>query len=185
MSNQRLTVMMEIAVMAALAYALSFVKFGGLWPQGGSISLVMIPIIVLAFRRGWMAGVVAGFLVGIIKLLLGGYVVHPVQLILDYPLPYAAIGLAGLFALKPTYSFASKIGIATVGIIIAATVRLLSHFTAGVIWFGSYAPEGMPVETYSFLYNISYLAPETLISLIAVLLLVKVRPQIFQARMIR
>lgn len=140
MSNQRLIVMMEIAVMAALAYALSFVKFGGLWPQGGSISLVMIPIIVLAFRRGWMAGVVAGFLVGIIKLLLGGYVVHPVQLILDYPLPYAVIGLAGLFALKPTYSF---------------------------------------------LYNISYLAPETLISLIAVLLLVKVRPQIFQARMIR
>lgn len=182
MAEQRLTIRMEIAIMAALGYALSFIKFGGLWAQGGSISLVMVPIILLAFRRGWKAGMVAGLLIGILKLLLGGTLIHPIQIILDYPLPYAAIGLAGLFTLKPTYSLLQKTAVAALGIGLAAAIRLLCHFISGVVWFGQWAPEGMPVATYSFFYNLSYLLPETVISLVAIIVLVKMSPHLFQLR---
>jgi thiamine transporter len=185
MNSNKLVVMIEIAIMAALAYVFSMIKFGWLWPQGGSVSLVMIPILIIAFRRGWIAGVIVGLIVGIVKLILGGYVVHPIQLLLDYPVAYAVVGLAGLFIFKQTHSMSKKITLVISGIVVGASLRLLSHFTSGVVWFGEYAPEGTPVAIYSFTYNFSYLAPEALISLVIVAALVKISPQLFQANSVR
>jgi thiamine transporter len=182
MSSKRILLMVEISMMAALAYAFSWIQFSGFWPQGGSVSLVMVPILVLAFRRGLVAGLVAGLIVGILKAMLGGYIVHPIQLLLDYPVPYMAIGLAGLFSLRPNRSLKYNISIATLGILLATSIRLLSHYLSGVVWFGEYAPEGMPVHLYSIVYNVSYLVPEIIISLAIVLLLVKSSPQLFQRK---
>jgi thiamine transporter len=179
-NSRKILLMVEIAMMAALAYVFSLIQFSGLWGQGGSVSLVMIPIMILAFRRGLVAGLIVGLIVGVLKALLGGFIVHPIQLLLDYPLAYAMVGLAGLFALKPTQSNLRKILFATIGVVLAASVRFLSHFVSGVVWFGEYAPEGTPVPLYSFVYNLSYLGPETVISLIVVLFLVKMSPQLFQ-----
>lgn len=182
MNSNKLLVMVEIAIMAALAFVFSMIKFGWLWPQGGSVSLVMIPIFIIAFRRGWLAGVIVGLIVGILKLILGGYVVHPIQLLLDYPVAFAVLGLAGLFMFQQTHSISKKISLVISGIVVASSLRLLSHFTSGVVWFGEYAPEGTPVAIYSFTYNFSYLAPEALISLVIIAALVKISPQLFQAK---
>lgn len=185
MNSSKLVIMVEIAIMAALAFVLSLIKFGWLWPQGGSVSLVMIPILIIAFRRGWLAGVVAGLIVGIVKLILGGYVVHPIQLLLDYPVAYAVIGFAGFFIFQQTHSMNKKISLVIFGVTLGASLRLLSHFTSGVVWFGEYAPEGTPVAIYSFTYNFSYLAPEVLISLVIIVALIKISPQLFQAKTAR
>ncbi|MDQ0339356.1 thiamine transporter [Caldalkalibacillus uzonensis] len=182
MERERLLIMVETAVMAAVAYVFSFIKFGALWAYGGSISLVMVPIFVLALRRGLTAGLIAGLIVGIIKVVQGGYVVHPVQLVLDYPLAYALLGTAGLFALHKTRASGKMMGLAAIGIVLASGLRFLSHFISGVVWFGAYAPEGMPVATYSALYNLSYLLPEMIISLVIMILLIKMRPQLFKVR---
>ena len=53
--------------------------------QGGSITLELLPIIVLAFRRGGVAGLMGGGQFGVLQIILGGYIYHPVQVILDYP----------------------------------------------------------------------------------------------------
>ncbi|MFM1654767.1 energy-coupled thiamine transporter ThiT [Brevibacillus sp. B_LB10_24] len=177
MNTGRLTIMAEIAIMAALAYVLGMVKIFQM-PQGGSISLVMLPIVIVALRRGLTAGLIAGLIVGELKYLIGGYVVHPVQFFLEYPVAYTAIGLVGLARSANWLSGANQTAKIWLSLLMAVTVRLLCHFTAGVVWFGSYAPEGMPVTTYSFLYNLSYILPEYIITGIVLTLLVKKAPQL-------
>jgi thiamine transporter len=169
--------MMEVAIMTGLAVVLSNVKFGALWAMGGSISLIMVPIFIISFRRGWKMGMVTGFLVGTLNLLIGGYVVHPVQLLLDYPIAYLVLGLASIFVLKK--GTVSNVAMIAIGLIFATTLRFFSHYASGVIWFGEYAPEGMNVHLYSFLYNISYLLPEMLVTLGVIVLLAKSYPQFF------
>ncbi|MFK2826782.1 energy-coupled thiamine transporter ThiT [Bacillus sp. B190/17] len=176
MERNKLVTMIEIAVMAGLSVILSYVEFGALWAFGGSISLVMVPIFIMAFRRGWQAGFITGILVGVISLMTGGYVVHPVQLVLDYPLAYAVLGLGGLAVFHKSITVSRMV----IGLLIGTTLRLVCHFLSGVIWFGEYAPEGTPVAVYSFLYNLSYLLPEMLITLAVLVFLKKTSPSFFK-----
>ncbi|MDV2886625.1 energy-coupled thiamine transporter ThiT [Alkalihalophilus pseudofirmus] len=178
MNRERLTIMIEIAVMAGLALVLSFVKFGALWAMGGSISLVMVPIFLLAFRRGLKVGLLTGLLVGLLGLVTGPTIVHPVQLVLDYPLAYMVLGFAGIFAAKQAVP---KLSYIVLGLVLATVLRFLSHFASGVIWFGQYAPDGMNPSVYSFLYNLSYLFPEMLITLAIILFLARSYSQFFKA----
>ncbi|OEH86429.1 energy-coupled thiamine transporter ThiT [Desulfuribacillus stibiiarsenatis] len=182
MGRERLITMMEIAILAGISVILGYLKFGALWAFGGSISLVMVPIFVIAYRRGWKAGIMTGFLVGVLHLITGATVVHPVQLVLDYPFAYTVLGFASAFSLQK----ADKAGVSPfwmiAGILLAATLRFISHFISGIIWFGEYAPEGMPVALYSFLYNISYLLPEVLITMVVVVLVARYYPRFFQVR---
>ncbi|MGB3985379.1 MAG: energy-coupled thiamine transporter ThiT, partial [Limnochordia bacterium] len=70
MKRFNLYVQVEVAVAVALAVALSFWKVLTM-PQGGSVSLDMIPLLLLAARRGTPVGLLGGLLFGLIKLLLG------------------------------------------------------------------------------------------------------------------
>lgn len=92
--NTRSLVILSVA--AALSTALSFLRLFEM-PQGGSVTLDMLPIFYVAFWRGPSMGIGAGALSGVIQLLLRPFVVHPVQVLLDYPLAMAACGLAGFF----------------------------------------------------------------------------------------
>ncbi|NGQ93823.1 energy-coupled thiamine transporter ThiT [Brevibacillus sp. SYP-B805] len=178
MQNHRLLTMMEIAIMAALGYVLSNVKVFEM-PQGGSISLVMVPIALIAIRRGLVPGLITGLIVGELNHLIGGYVVHPVQLLLDYPLAFAALGLAGVARLSRMDRQGKRIAALWGGLLLAVGVRFACHFISGVVWFGEYAPAGMPVPLYSFLYNITYLLPEMIITGVVLTFMVTSAPQLF------
>ena len=153
-----------VALTAALAVVLGLIgkALPLRLPQGGSITLETVPVFFLACWGGFRLGCSAGLLAGLLQLLLGAYVLHPVQVILDYPLPFALLGLAGLLPHHPR-----------LGILLGGATRFLSHFASGVVFFGSYAPEGTPVWLYSLLYNLSYTGPETLIAIVAVPFLLK------------
>lgn len=143
--------LVEGSLCIALSIALSFVKLFAL-PQGGSVSLGMLPIFIFALRRGGTAGLAAGFAAGMLRLFLGGYVVHPVQAMLDYPIANALLGAAGFFR-SNRY----------LGVAAAAMMNLAATVLSGVVFFSEYAPEGMNVWLYSFLYNAAAVVPETLI----------------------
>jgi thiamine transporter len=145
-------VLAEVVVLVALAGALSLIShsFFGL-PQGGSINLGMIPILWLALRRGPAIGIFAGAVFGVVDLVIEPFVVHPVQFILDYPLPFACLGLAGFFKKH-----------AVIGVAVGATGRFISHFISGIIYFREYAGELDPA-VYSAIYNASYLIPSAII----------------------
>ncbi|AXF55037.1 energy-coupled thiamine transporter ThiT [Salicibibacter kimchii] len=179
--QKRTLIMVEIALMTALAFMLSFVKFPGPWVQGGSISLIMVPIFIMAFRRGWRVGVLTGALVGIVNLMYNASIIHPIQMLLDYPVPYAVLGLAALFAFQNSEGELS-VGWALIGLLFAGSLRFLSHVISGIVWFGSFTPEGMNVYLYSIGYNISYLLPEILITLVVLYILSRAQPDFFQMK---
>lgn len=138
----------RIGIIAALAYALSLaaLPIGG---SGGSLSLAMVPLIVLARLRGPAEGGAAGLLLGSLKLLTTGKVFGLLQALLDYPVAY---GLAG--ALGGTLTPAD-------GTLVACLGRFAVHVLTGMIYFEVPA-------LGSFLYNATYMAPETLFTVAAV-----------------
>lgn len=155
-------ILAEMVTAVALAYALSLVVPFRM-PQGGSVTAVsMVPILWFALRRGPKMGVVEGGIYGLVRTLRQPFIVHPIQFLLDYPLAFAALGLAGLLRKYPIGGVAVGIG-----------GRFLCHFLSGVIFFAMYAPAGMHPAVYSAIYNGSYLIVELVLSIIVMYLLVK------------
>jgi thiamine transporter len=154
MRNEKLVVLVEGALMVAVAFVLSFVKIYDL-PQGGSVTLgSMVPILLFAARRGAGPGIMVGAVYGMLQFIIEPVFVHPAQLVFDYPLAFGALGLAGLFGenvLKG--AFAGVFG------------RFVSHFISGVIFFAQYAGE-QNVYLYSAAYQAGYLVPEFIISVL-------------------
>lgn len=143
------------ALGVALAIVLSFIGFQ--LPMGGKVSLEMLPIIYLSFIS-LRSGIMAGFLYGIAKVFLESVpILHPIQFILDYPLAFTLLGLAGLMREKPLLGGA-----------LAITLRYVVHVISGFVFFSSYA-KGDPL-LYSLVYNAIYMLP----SGIATLILLKV-----------
>jgi thiamine transporter len=157
-------VLTEAALAVALAFVLGFVVLFKM-PFGGSVSLEMIPLILLALRQGWKVGIVAGAAYGLLDLAIDPYLVHPVQVILDYPLAFGALGLAGLF--RPTVRGA------ILGATVAVLARFVCHLLSGVVFFASYAPEGWNPFLYSAAYNAAYLVPSLAIAIVVTVVLLK------------
>jgi thiamine transporter len=147
-------VLVEGALAVAMTVAFSHLK---LWrmPQGGSVTLENIPLLLFALRHGVKWGVGAGLVAGLVQLLLGGYVVHPIQALLDYPLAFGVLGIAALIR-KPLWA----------GLTLGSCGRLICHVLSGVVFFGSYAPEGTNVWLYSIVYNSSYMVPNLALSIL-------------------
>ncbi|HCW05252.1 MAG TPA: energy-coupled thiamine transporter ThiT [Clostridium sp.] len=151
----------QISLMLALTIILDTFKIYRL-PQGGSVTLgSMVPIFLLAFWYGPEVGMLTGLLFGVISLVLGPYLVHPVQLLLDYPLPYLVLGTAGFFR-KNKF----------LGVSLGISLRFLCHLISGVVFFSEYAAElgYSSALLYSTVYNGSFLVIETVICVIFLLL---------------
>lgn len=145
----------RIGIALALATILKMLRLYH-FPQGGSITLgSMIPVLLIAFIYGPEVGCLTGFLYGVITLILDPYILHPVQVLFDYPLPFTALGLAGFFKQRRL-----------VGVSIAILVRFLCHLISGIVFFGSFAPEGMSPVVYSLLVNGPMIGIEGIICLV-------------------
>ena len=152
----------EIVIFVALATALSFIILFAL-PQGGSVTAAsMVPILWLAIRRGPKIGLFAGAVYGMVQLAVMPQIYYPTQVLLDYPLAFACLGLAGFFQKRPQ-----------IGVAVSISGRFIMHFLSGVLFFAAYAPTGMSPLVYSALYNASYLIPELAISAFIIYLLKK------------
>lgn len=128
-------------------------------PQGGSITVFsMVPIVLCAYFYGVRRGLMAGMCVGLINLIFNPYVIHPIQLILDYPLAFGALAFGGIFAAK-------KNGLIK-GYVFGVLCRYICAVLSGVIFFGAYAPEGFNAITWSLWYNATYLGVEGIITII-------------------
>jgi thiamine transporter len=132
-------------------------------PQGGRVTAgSMIPILWLSLRRGVRLGVLAGLVLGSVILAIEPFVFHPIQVLLDYPIAFGLLGLAGLFKKIPLVG----VGAGMVG-------RFFSHFISGIVFFASFAPTGMNPALYSAIYNGSYMLPEFIISFVVIFILIK------------
>ncbi|WP_226577936.1 energy-coupled thiamine transporter ThiT [Halobacillus litoralis] len=185
MRNRRVLFLVEIAIFSALALLLDIIPFLSfkLWAQGGSVSLAMVPVFIMAFRWGIKGGVSTGVLLGVYQILTGAYIITPLQTFLDYIVAFAVIGVAG-FVAKPLWNaIRSKkmktfVGWIVLGCFVGSLLRFLGHFTAGIVFYGQFAPEGQPVWLYSLLYNGGYMLPAFVLSTVIVSLLFIQRPKL-------
>ncbi|HFU3947262.1 TPA: energy-coupled thiamine transporter ThiT [Streptococcus suis] len=181
MSKSKLSLLTEIAIFSAISLVFDKVPLFTM-PQGGSVSLVMLPILLIALRHGLTAGLLTGGIVGTIQLFYGGYFLNIFQVFLDYALSYAGIGFAGLLArllLKPKDLKQASLIICLAGLL-GGSIRLLATYLSGIIFYADYAPAGTPVWFYSFTYNISYILPSTIIACILLIILYKARPSFYR-----
>ena len=132
-------------------------------PQGGTVTLAsMVPLLWFALRRGPRWGVEAGIVYGLVHMVISGDIYYPTQIILDYPLAFGALGLAGFFRSR-----------AVIGVGVGIFGRFICHFISGIVFFGQYAWEGWNVIAYSVAYNATYLVPELAVSAIIIFILLK------------
>lgn len=137
-------------VCIAMSFALSYIQ---LWkmPQGGSITLVsLLPLMIFAYLYGPKKGVLAGCIYGVLQAMQDPYIIHPAQFALDYPVAFAVIGFAGVFAgmdaIKlPQVRF-------FLGGVVAGILRFICHVLSGVFAFEAFA-EGTNAWAYSLAYN--------------------------------
>lgn len=180
--DERLLLMVEVSLCVALAIVLSYFKFFSM-PQGGSVSLQMVPLLVLALRRGGRVGLLGGLLHGTLRLLLNATVYYPVQALLDYPLAFFLIGVAGFFYRRELQAQQKKL-LAGLGVFLAFLLRFFCHVVSGKVFFGVYAPEGMNQWLYSFNYNVAQFAPEA-IAVAIVFFLLLTRRDLLEPTIIR
>ena len=173
--NLTLRALTEGAIFVALAQILSYLKLFEL-PQGGSITVAMLPIFLYCARWGFGPGILASFVYSVLQLLLDGAYAWGWQSMLgDYIVAFTVLGFAGLFH-KQHYGFFT-------GTVVGSLARFLVHYLVGVWVWGEYMPEsffGMTMTTpwfYSALYNGSYMLIDMVLILIVGFILYKVMPK--------
>lgn len=182
MSKNKTKILVEGAVMVALATVLSYIRIYRL-PWGGSITLLsMLPIVIFSIRRGLKAGLTVSFVFSLVQFTQGvvdgifGWGLTPGMLIacilLDYVVAFTVLGLAGIFRKKGLAGWIC-------GISLAIVLRFVCHFLSGVIIWKSFGElwNGFSTDNtflYSFLYNGSYMLPELIFTLIGAIALLNV-----------
>lgn len=157
--NSRLY-LVEAGLMIALSYILHFIIIFQM-PQGGSIDAAsMAPLLFFAFRWGGKRGILVAVLYGVFHYLLGmKYSIHPLSIILDYLLGYGVLGIAGFFKANHRWKV-------VLGTIVACMCRCAISIVSGAVVFAAYAPKGQNPWIYSLIYNISYMVPEMVLTVI-------------------
>jgi thiamine transporter len=185
-SRSKVLFLVEVAIFAALAVILDLFSFKA-WAQGGSISLQMVPIFLMAFRWGWKGGLLTGLVVGLLQLVTGPYIIHVVQGFLDYPAAFTLVGLAAVTsglaqkAAKQNNRFKLAL-LLIVGTLIGSVGRFAAHFVGGMVFFGSAAAPGQSVWVYSLIYNGSYLLPSFIASIAVIIILVFAQPKLILSK---
>ena len=133
-------------VCVAMSLVLGMINLFSL-PMGGSVTACSM---LFATLPGFFFGGTYGFLSGLAYGALS-FILKP------YVLAFTALGLSGLFSQKKHGLF--------IGYIVACLGRFFFAFLSGVLFFASYAPEGMNPVWYSFSYNISYISVEMVLTL--------------------
>ena len=188
-------ILTEIAIIAAVAFALDALQggiFRGLFPNGGSIGIAMLPILILTFRRGFVPGFLAALILSFMQMFGGVYAIADtwymvfLQIFLDYIIAYPLVSIAALFykSYHKATNNKDKILFLSLGTIVGGFLKFVAHFLAGFIFWSSSAPDGYfggPV-VYSIVYNGGYMLPNIILNaLILCIIAIKI-PQLLTVK---
>lgn len=155
-------------VCLALSFILSQVKLFEM-PMGGSVTPAScLPVIIFGIAFGPVWGFIVAFLLSLLQL-IGGYLLTPFQVFLDYTVGYTALGLLGFASLRagdrekianPLIRFRRAGIIKPVLFTVAAYfVRWIGSVLSGVIFCAEYAKDAgyNSALIYAMVYNGSFL----------------------------
>lgn len=158
-----------MALYVALAVVLDYVsKIIPLlqMPNGGSINLAVIPVLIASYHLGWKKGLSVGLLWWLVGFMMGlnEWYLNPMQYLLDYIVPACICGFASIM---PKIG---KISNVTIGVTVMMFAKFASHVLAGVYYW---PPEGDVAGSLgAWIYSLSYNAWYNLATLIVALILV-------------
>jgi len=172
-STFNIKTMAEIAMFAAIGYvldALAGAYSAPIFVNGGSIGIAMICVLIVAYRRGTLAGVLTGVIMGLLDIADGFYVIASTwylslaQVFFDYIIAYPLVGLAGLFRKFAINQKNKKINIAwlIVGCLFGGLLKLGSHYFSGILFWNDPASFVWGFSNgylYSIIYNGAYMLP--------------------------
>jgi thiamine transporter len=145
------------AMCIALAFALNQVALFRM-PQGGSITPFSMFFIALAgYWLGPFWGILTGVSMGLLDYATGGYSIHIASMLLDYPVAFGLIGIAGFFRKM-------RFGL-QIGFIVGVLGRFASVWLSGYLFWLEAAPGSM---IGSAIYNGTYIVPELLATLVII-----------------
>lgn len=167
-TGQRTTAMFTAKklVFSAMAIALATViatviKLPSL-PNGGSVTLFsMLVVTLVGYWYGPAVGITASVTYGILQFITEPYAIHPIQVLLDYPVAFGALGFSGFFS-------KSKHGLVK-GYIAAVVGRFFFSSVSGLIFFTTYVEvlsDNLVAIWASLVYNMTYLVPEALLTIV-------------------
>lgn len=125
--------MVNIAVIAVLAAVLSLFEIFRM-PQGGSVTLYLVPLFFAAFNESPKANVFVALITASLQILLGGYVLNPIQVILDYYLPVMLITTCCALPLNKYVCLGLGSLGAMVSYVVSGMVFFQTPFIAAVIY---------------------------------------------------
>ncbi len=161
-SSMKVKQLVFSAMAIALATVISTVIKLPSLPNGGSVTLFsMLVMTLIGYWYGPKVGITAGVAYGIIQFIVGPWVVSPIQVIIDYPLAFGALGFSGFFS-------KSKYGLIK-GYLAGVAGRYAFAMVSGLIFYTTYVEalaDNMVAVWAAFVYNFSYIGPEAGITLI-------------------
>lgn len=151
------------AVCMALSNVLSMIKLFDM-PQGGSVTPAsMLPLMLFAYVYGVGPGMTVGAVYGVMQFMIEPYFLSVPQMLLDYPIAFAMVGLAGLFSKNENRALGLSLGV-----VMGSLGRFVAAVLSGVVFFAEYAGDQNP-WVYSIGYNGAYMLPECIICVVLAL----------------
>lgn len=173
--DKKVKMLVEGALMVAMAYVLDLLIIYKL-PNGGSISLKLIPIVFFGIRYGCGWGALVGLVFGAANYFLGfPDAIDWTSIICDYFLSFTLLGFgAGLM---------KKVKLSAIwGSVVGGLCMFASNYLVGVYVWGKYMPDtflGIHQTSpyiYSLLYNGTWAFPCIILAVIVFALLYQVKP---------
>lgn len=131
-------------------------------PNGGSLGVSVIPLLMASYHLGWQKGTVVAVLSILLQYVTGPmYTPDLVGFLLDYFFAFSVYGLASLF---PNYKWFYS------GVLVTNLVRLICSTLSGIlVW------ETAPWA--SLVYNATYMIPTTILCLVLLpLVMPRIKP---------
>ena len=170
-NKEKILIIAEIAIFAAIGLVLDLLAtfYSGYFPFGGSISMAMIPIIIISFRRGAIVGVLCGVIVGLVSMsytpvysIADTWYNVFLQIGMDYIFSYMLAGIVGIF--KPLIKKMNHVFIITMATLVAGILKFGSHFLSGILYWPEFPDQPMLERCiYSLVYNGGYMIPTIII----------------------
>lgn len=166
-SSKQIVAMIECSMMIALSTVFSLLKIVDM-PYGGSVTIAsMLPIVIAAYRHGFLWGLGTALTNSVIQLLLG---INDLSyfstwqsilaiILLDYIVAFGVFAISGLFRrVEKRQNFAFLYGI-----LLSSVLRYICHVISGAtVWVGLSIPDNAAL-LYSLSYNATYMIPETIV----------------------
>ena len=162
-STRKQSLSTKAVTMSAILIALAFVSNNFLprWrlAYGGSVTLFsMLCLYLIGYIMGLKVGLLGGMAYGVLDLLFSASAYYPLQILMDFPLAFGAIGLGAVLRDK-------KYGLQA-GYLLGITGRFLISALSGYFFFAEYTPEGFSPLLWAIVYNGSYIYIEGIITII-------------------